>query len=300
MKHYDANTMLAFINNQRNHIETTVNKTIFPEVQYAQLIPVDTSAPEWTKTVTYYNQESYGQADWVNGNADDIPLAGNTYGKSEEKIHMAGIGYGYGYEELQASLANGVNLPNEDAVAARQTYERFVDKVAFLGDETKGMQGLINNTNVATNAAAGAFSTLDEAGILKEVNGLLKGANGQPPKSTLLLPVDVMTYLASAVLSNKQGTLLQFIKEHNVYTATTGQPLTVRAFHRLEGAGDGDTNRAVAYDRSPQVVKLHIPMPHRFLPTFQTGALNFVVPGIFRLGGTEIRNKDGIAYLDGV
>lgn len=308
MKHLDANTALAFIEGQRVHIETEVNKTIFPEVQYAQLIPIDNSAPEWTRTITVKSAESWGQADWINGNADDIPLAGNKVSKSESTVQMAGIGYGYGYEELQASIAYGVNLPNDDAIAARETYERFVDKVAFVGDESKGMQGLINAAGVVVEAATAKWraAATTEDKILADINKLLGGtatATGYAlPADTLLLPFEIYTYLASTPLANKSGgTLLTFIRDNNVYTALTGQALVIRAINRLdEGAANGTDDRAAAYSRNPRVVKMHIPMAHRFLPTYQTGALNFVVPGIFRIGGVEIRNKDGVRYMDGI
>ena len=84
MKMYDAATALAFVENARKYVEKEVNETIFPEILYPSLIPVDTSAPEWTKTIEYRSQESYGKADWINGNADDIPLAGNSYNKTNQ------------------------------------------------------------------------------------------------------------------------------------------------------------------------------------------------------------------------
>ena len=304
MKMYDAATALAFIENARKYVEREVNETIFPEILYPSLIPVDTSAPEWTKTIEYRSQESYGKADWINGNADDIPLAGNSYGKDQSTVFMAGIGYGYGYEELHASMAYGVNLPNADAIAARQAYEQFVDKVAFLGDASKGKTGLLNADGVAIDAATATFATANESQILQMFNKLIGGtATGTAYRfvsDTVLLPFDQFTYLASTPLTNKEGTLLDFVQKYNIYSATTGKPLVIRAFDRLNGAGAGGVDRAVAYSRNPTVVKLHIPMPHRFLPVYQTGALNFVVPGVFRLSGTEIRNKAAVRYMDGV
>lgn len=308
MKQFDAVSMLAFVENQRNHIETEVNKTVFPEVQYQLLVPIDNSAPEWTKTITFRDSESYGKAGWINGNSDDIPLAGTKAGQSQSTVEMAGIGYGYGYEELQASMAYGVNLANDDAIAARETYERFVDQVAMVGDASKGMTGLLNGVGVTVEAAAAKWRATGttEDKILADVNKLLGGtatATGYTlPADTLLLPFEIYTYLASTPLANKSGgTLLSFIQQYNTYTAMTGQPLVVRAVNRLtKGAANGTDDRVAAYSRNPRVVKMHIPMAHRFLPTYQTGALNFVVPGIFRLGGVEIRNKDGIRYMDGV
>jgi hypothetical protein len=48
------------------------------------------------------------------------------------------------------------------------------------------------------------------------------------------------------------------------------------------------------------VLKMHIPMPHRFLPVWQTGPMRFDVPGIFRLGGLEIRRPKAVRYVDGI
>lgn len=46
MKMYDAATALSFVENARKYVEKEVNETIFPEILYPSLIPVDTSAPE--------------------------------------------------------------------------------------------------------------------------------------------------------------------------------------------------------------------------------------------------------------
>jgi hypothetical protein len=58
--------------------------------------------------------------------------------------------------------------------------------------------------------------------------------------------------------------------------------------------------RMIVYKRDPQVLKMHIPMPHRFLPPWQTAPLVFTVPGIFRLGGLEIRRPSAVRYVDGI
>jgi hypothetical protein len=43
-----------------------------------------------------------------------------------------------------------------------------------------------------------------------------------------------------------------------------------------------------------------MPMPHHFLPVWQDGPMDFLVPGIFRLGGIEIRRAAVFRYADGV
>lgn len=39
-------------------------------------------------------------------------------------------------------------------------------------------------------------------------------------------------------------------------------------------------------------------MPHRFLPVYQDGPLNFTVPGIFRTGGVELLSTATMRYID--
>jgi hypothetical protein len=117
---------------------------------------------------------------------------------------------------------------------------------------------------------------------------------------TVLLPDAVLIYLAQTRMSNIEGNLLSWIQKYNVYTLQTGQQLTIRAVRGLESAGSGGVGRMVAYRRDPQVIKFHLPMPHRFFPVWQTGPLVFDVPGIFRLGGVEVRRPGAIRYADGV
>ena len=56
----------------------------------------------------------------------------------------------------------------------------------------------------------------------------------------------------------------------------------------------------VAYCKAPDVLKMHVPMPFRFLPAWQSGPISFEIPGIFRLGGLDIRLPKAVRYLDGI
>jgi hypothetical protein len=118
--------------------------------------------------------------------------------------------------------------------------------------------------------------------------------------NTILLPVDAMTLIATKRIPDTTMTVLDFLINKNVYTLQTGQPLMIRAVRGLETAGTGGSGRMVAYRRDPSVLKMHIPMPHRFLPVWQTGPMIFEVPGIFRVAGLEVRRPGAVRYLDGI
>lgn len=296
---------LSFVESQTSHIEAQVNEVNYPDIQYPQLIPVDTSADAFAKTVTHYTSDQFGAAGWINGNADDIPLAGTDMKKEEKPIYMAGIGYGWGWEEAEQARSLGRNLAADDARAARRAYEEFVDGVALTGDTQKGFEGLINHSSVTAGSAPnGTWASATEDEMLEDVNSNILGV-GTATKytamaDTVLFSYEKLNYLSTNRLGDTGESILSFLLTNNTYTQMTGQPLTVRAVRGLETAGATSSERMVAYRRDPDVLKLYIPMPHRFLPVYQTGALNFVVPGVFRLGGLDVRRPAEVRYSDGI
>lgn len=305
MKAIDAQAAMSFLVNQQSHIETEVNETKYPEIQYPALVPVDTSAHDFAKTITYYSSDKHGEAKWINGNADDIPLAGTELQKHETSVHMAGIGYGYGYEELHQAMHMGYPLRNNDAMAARRAYEEHIDKIVFYGDQMKGMDGLINNPAVtAAPVITGNWATATEDQMLEDINNLIIGtataSNYTAIANTVLIDPVNWSMVATQRLGDMSMTLLRFLQANNAYTAQTGQPLMFRAVRGLGTAGNAGTARMVAYRRDLQTLKLNLPMPHRFLDVYQDGPLNWVVPGVFRTGGLEIRRPAEVRYGDGL
>jgi hypothetical protein len=304
---------MSFLIRQATLIEPTVYAIRYQDIQYSQLIPVDTSAPEWIQSVTYFSMDGVGQAQWFHGEAQDVPKVGLTREKFETGVSMAAIGYGYNLEELGTAQLLGMNLSTDKAQLARRIAEEKIDQVAFVGDAAKGFSGLVNaSTPTATTApadgtgAATTFASKTPDQVLRDINGQLTGmftgTLGGEIADTLLMPYSVMLDLSTRRIDAvNQTTILEWIERNNIYTRTTGQPLTIRGvFGYLDTAGAGSTKRLVAYRRSPDVLKMHVPMPFRFLPAWQTGPMRFDVPGIFRVGGVDIRRPKAVRYLDGI
>lgn len=306
-KHYtfDTQAALGFVLSQTTHIETAVNATVYPDIQYPGLIPVDTSAHPFAQTVTYYSSDKFGRAEWINGNADDIPLAGTERAEHKTSVYMAAIGYGWGYEEINHAMMLGINLTADDAAAARRAYEEMVDRVMLRGDTTKKFFGLLDYPGVvAASAVTGDWDNATEDEILADINsGILGIASDTLYTSiadTILLPPAKLNKLATRRLGDTTMTILEFLRQNNTYTAMTRQPLDIRAMRGLETAGTGGTQRMISYRRDPMVLKAHIPMPHRFLPVYQDGPLRWIVPGVFRIGGLDIRRPLEVRYIDGI
>lgn len=302
---------MTFLIQQGTLIEPDVYAMKYRDIQYAELIPVDTSAPEWIQSVTYYSSDAVGKAAWFAGKAQDVPHVELTREKFQTGVQMAAIGYDYSLEELGTAQLLGMNLTTDKAAMARRAAEEFIDGTAFIGDARKGYKGLTNATTpTATSAPADGtgssrnFSAKTPDQILRDVNAQLTGIGSDTAYTeladTVLFPYSVLLDISTRRIDAvNQTTILEWIERNNIYTKLTGQPLTIRGLIGiLDAAGTGATARMVAYRRSPEVLKMHIPMPFRFLPAWQSGPISYEVPGIFRLGGVDIRRPKAVRYLD--
>jgi hypothetical protein len=310
----DAQQALGFVVSQTSHIEATVYEEQYPEIQYDKLIPIDTSANEWAKSVTYYSMNKVGAAGWFHHYAKDIHVADSERAKHEVGVEMADIGYRWSLEEIGQAMMTGTPLQAERAAAARRAYEEFMDEKALFGDADKGIFGLLNYPGITTTTVPADGGDDDETSwamksvdqILRDFNAALTGIMVDSLQvemaDTVLLPLQSLNLLAQTRLGSGDGamTLLDFIATKNVYTFQTGRPLLIRAVRGLETAGEGGVGRMIVYRRDPQVLKMHVPMPHRFMPVWQTGPLVFDVPGIFRLAGVEVRRPGAFRYVDGI
>lgn len=315
MKMVDAQQALGFAVSQTAYIEQQVYKVQYPDIQYPALIPVDTSANEWAKSVTYYSSDKVGRAGWFHSQAKDIHIADIERTKNEVGIEMADIGYRWTLEELgQAMMIPGTNLGPDRAEAALRAYEEFVDDAVLRGKAEKSFSGFMNYPGVTTvTAQAGvggvtwALKATTATGadeIIRDVNDAITNVYTSTLQvelaDTILLPLTQMTQISTLRIPNTAMSVLEYLRLHNVYTQITGQPLTIRGVRGLETAGAGPSARMIAYRRDPQIVKVHIPMTHRFLPVWQTGPMIFDVPGIFRFAGVEIRRPKSVRYVDGI
>lgn len=309
---YDApQAGLGFLQSQTAHIEREVNRVLYPDIQYANLIPVDTSAPEWATTVTYYSADMAGAAKWINGLGQDIPNASTQMEQHNTAVHMAAIGYGWSIQELGQAAMMGLSLSSEKAMSARRAYEEFVNGVALSGDSTKNFTGLMNYTGITPanvpadgTSSSRLFSAKTADQVIRDLNEPISDVWSVSKQvemaDTLLLPATTYAYLASTSRSSTSDTtIMDYFRRNNIYTAETGQPLTIRVLRGLETAGASSTKRMIAYRRNPEVLKLHIPMPHRFLAPVTQNNIYFEVPGIFRLGGLDIRRPGAVRYRDG-
>ncbi len=312
---------LAFIQAQAFKVNQQVYEARFPDWDFGRLVFVDTTGPAWSPGVLTYTSDLTGAAKWQSGYAKDIPLADVGQAMQQSAFHLAAIGYQYNIEEVNTAIQIGAGLPARRARAAKLAYTKFMWDLTITGSTEKGKAGLVNNALVtpvaATNDGTGSArhwiandGTVTKAAtqILRDVNQALTGTNIATNTleyaDTLLMPVEAYNLIASTPF-NALGndTILSWLLKTNVYTLTTGRPLTIRGVPFLRTASTQTVTgggRLVAYKNDENYVKLNLPMPHQFLPVYQDGPLNWQVPGIFRTGGIDLQTTATFYYLDGI
>lgn len=309
---------LTFVQGEAYRINTRVYETRYPDWDFGRLIYVDSSGGPWDQGVITYSSDETGKAKIVSGYAKDMPYADVSQSRELRSHKMLGIGYQYNIEEINAAIRLNASLPERRANAARKAYMREMYQITLVGLAEAGWTGLLNSTAItSTTAPADGEGSVtfwvDEDGvgtktpvqIVRDANIALQGVYLDTitveMADTLLLPIEAYNYIATTPYSAvTTETILSFLQRTNIYTMTTGRPLTIRAQRELGTAGTGGTGRLVAYKNDEETARLHLPMPHQFLPVYQDGWANWVVPGIFRTGGVEISNALAFRYVDGI
>jgi hypothetical protein len=309
---HDAQQAIGFIQPQLLRINTEIEQEIFPDFDYAQFMFVNTDGDMWDIGSLFYSGTIAGAAEFLAHKGFDMPYADVATSQFLQTNHFAGIGYEWSLGELQRASKAGRNLSNEKARSARQIAEMFCYRIAIRGAAEKGLTGIVNDPNVsAANVPAdGAgglttFASKTPDQINRDINAILNApynATLETQRANMLvLPTSRLQYLSSTRIgADANMTILRFIRENNVYTLETGQPLNIRGSRELETAGAGGTARAMAYDNRREVVQFHLPGPHEFLPAFQKSSMTWEVAGIMNVGGVEIRRPKAFAYRDGI
>lgn len=308
----DAQGALSFLGQRAAAVEAEVFRTKYEDIQYQDLVDIDTSAGEFAQSIEFYSMDRTGQAKWFNHMSQDVPNADVNMTQHTHSLEMAAIGYQYTTEELGYAQMLNLPLSTERAASARRAYEEFLDDLVKVGDTQKGMVGLFNDATVDDALVANdgtssgrVWTSKTPIQILRDINEALTsvyaGSGRVEMANTVLLPTAAFTYIATTPMSaDSNMTILDWLMRGNVYTATTGQPLTVRAVGGLDDAGSSSTGRMVVYRKDPQVVKLHLPVPLRFLAPQGPYGMTYKVPGYFKTGGVEIRLPGAVRYRDNV
>lgn len=307
----DAQAALPFVIEQGRNIESQIYRRKYPTLEYASHIPVITEGNDWAIGTTFFTVDGTGQAKFLSGGGNDMPFNQVTRDMASHSFYMLGSGWEWNLEEVNQSALYGIALNTEKAFYASRSVDQMLYDIAMVGSTEKNWKGFCNSTLVprADAASTGTGSstywkdkTVDN--ILADVNDLLTGIRTVTKEiewaDTLRLPPSAFRLAATRRLGAGDGmiTLLEYLRQNNIYTAETGSRLDIGTIRDLETASQDGGGRMVAYRKDPEVLRFHLPMPKRQLDPRSKSLMGFETGLIARTGGVEIRLPYAMSYLD--
>lgn len=303
---------MSFLLSQRTYLEPQVYEIKYPDVTYSEIVPVDTSAPDWAPIVAVSSVDGRGELKFLGPNSNDTNRADIGYKMGTHPVQTAALGYGYSLEEINQARMMGMNLSLDKASSAMRIAEQGLNKLAYIGSTDANYEGLFNNSGVGTDTSGSTIEALaaaatDVAGAQALVTFFQDALDTVYVDSTdttfapthILLPPRQRNVLASSILPfGGNMTMLQYLSDNLI--SGRSQRVEFVPELSLRGIGAGDTDRMMVYTRSMETAKFHLPMGFNFQQAYQDSALSWFIPGILRTGGTEIRIPGAHFYIDGV
>ena len=279
---FDANESL-FLTRSLTLIESQLYRVQYPGLKARQLFQVVNSGAG-LESIGYQQLDQTGRAAIKAGKATDVPRIDLTSAEYLKKVRHLVDAYGWDFHELRQAARAGFALGNEKAMAAREAIERELENLAFLGDDTYDIPGLMTHAldyNEYQMPADGTSSskkitakTADLA--LRDIQGILNkvetGTEGLYRANRLLVPVEVKAYLQTTPRSATSDTTLEmFLKANNpglqIESSYQMNSVTVT----LDSGTFTSKGIAVAWYDDPLVAKLFVPSEFEALPVQERG-----------------------------
>ncbi len=293
---------LAFYISQLAALEAKIYQAKYRNIVYQEFVPVDTSDPEWVDSIEYISYDAVTIGKFVGANARDLPQSDINANKSTIKVGYAGNSYSYSLDELRKSQAMNIPLDTAKAASSLRGFQEHCQRLAFRGDADRGMFGLFNNPNIQLSTSTVDWATATGPQIVADANAALiavwqNSAETHLP-NVLAMPSDKWAVLSETRMEpGTDTTVLEFLKKNNLYTAYTGQPLTIKPNFELKTAGTANVPRLMAYELNDENLVMKMPMAWRSLAP-QPKDLQIKVPAEYKVGGVEFRYPGSAAYRD--
>jgi hypothetical protein len=300
---------VAFYVSQLAHIESTLYKTPYAEIDYAVLVPFVSDIPEWADEWNYISYDGVTMGKFIGSSAKDLPRVTVDAKKSKVAIGYAGIGYDYSLDEMRKTAQLRMPIDVTKAELAFRGAQEHQQRVAYFGDASRDMTGLFNNPNLALDSFTINLFTATGAAIVAEVNNLLttvwtNSKSIHLPNTLVITPALYASFSSRRMDSGTDTTIMQFLMLNNLYTTRTKMELSVEPRYQLEaaelaanGVSNGSKDRMMAYEKNARNLGLANPLPFRQTAP-QIQGLNIAVDCEYKMSGVEFRFPFSGAYRD--
>ena len=300
----DASTVLFA--EQLRQIETTLYKTIYPNLRASEFVPFDTSVNKGAKQYGYYMLDKVGMAKLLTNGTTELEDVAVKIKRDFVNIEGEGIKYSWDIFEVYQAAYAGVPLTTEKADMARLAIAEKTDDMAVRGETTAEMYGFTNHPSIslvtpATGSWLAASGAVSATGLqmVEDIKLVINKTNKRSkkalPVTNVVMPPSHLQALGQTIIasdgSNSQ-TALSLLK--GMFPG-----VTFEEYYELDEADAAGTGpRIVAYHKSKMVLALPVPIVFEALPPQAIG-IYFEVNCIGSVGSIVIRYPLAMSYMDG-
>jgi hypothetical protein len=300
---------IAFYISQLAYLETTLYKTPYAAIDYADLIPPVQGLPEWADTWDYVSYDGVTMGKFIGSSAKDLPRVTVSANKTSVNIGYAGVGYDYSLDEMRKSAQLRMPIDTTKAELAFRGSQEHMQRVAYFGDADRKMTGLFNNPNLALDNSTTNWATATGQELIDDMNSLLikvwtDSKSIHLPDTLVITPTRYAQLSSQRMDTGTDTTVLQWFMANNLYTTRTKQPLNIEPRYQLEaaelaaaGISNGGKDRMMAYEKNPRNLGMANPLPFRQTAP-QIQGLNIAVDCEYKMSGVEFRFPFSGAYRD--
>lgn len=286
----------VFFERQLESVEARFYEKKLRELKYRTLLPVSNRDGPGALTITYYFYTKFGAAKIIANPTDDLPRVDVAATRHTADVRVVGVSWGFGTQEIRNAQFSGVPLEAQRAAAARRAINEEFNRIAWNGDSTYGLVGVLDNPNVpdvqVAQAATGTNSRIwgvdktateiaDDIG--DRVIQIRQDTQEVHSPTHLLLPIDKKAFIESQPWNTANPsniTIADWIRRQ--------WDLEIVALPELTGSGTGSSDQGFLYEMDDEILELRIPMEMQILPP-QARNLQFHVPAEAEIAGVVIR-----------
>lgn len=287
------------------YLQEAITNVKYADIFWPQFIPtasIDGSVNPGATVASYRVRDRRGRGAF-RSKYGDVPTVGMSLDKVSVQLEPSGVMAQFDtQDEREYIYAFGNNSGGDGftgsifedfAQIMREASERHIEGTFFFGSVPHNYNGWIDYPNVplinAPNGAGGnpEWTTKTPEEILADVNTVLTTVwqNSQMVHlpDTIYLPPVRYGYIANQIVSTAGNiSILEYIKQNNIYTAQTGNLLNVQPALYLDQAGVGGAQRMRAVEFKPSNYWMPMPLPLTMLDPQPVGfGINLLAEYIF-------------------
>lgn len=240
----------------------------YPLIKFMDLFPINTQGGPGVQTMTYRQYDMVGMAKIIANYADDLPRVDVMGKEFTAKVKSVGDSFGYSLNDMRAARQAGEPLEQRKANAAKEAMMRKLNQIAFTGEASYGIPGILTNPNVSVATITGGWASATADQILADLNLLANTpvvvSNGVEAPDTMIMTIQAYNIIKNKRLSTTADgtseTVLGYFLKNNGFIKQ------VEWVNELKGAGSGNTDVVVAYRRDPDAIEFRMPQAFEQLP----------------------------------